>query len=101
MAALQQKAKTMLWYAKFKSIVCVKYEFKYEYGLRQPDMKRIRMWYKHCGIKTFPEATADLMQKLMAVSRLLLLGPNNSIPQASADLRMPQNYSEQPVPKTI
>jgi len=41
------------------------------------------------------------MQKLMVVNRLLLVGPNNSIPQASADLRMPQSYSEQPVPKTI
>jgi len=54
MAALQQKAKTMLRYSKFKSNVCVKYELKYEYGLRPPDMKRIRMWYEHCGIKTFP-----------------------------------------------
>ena len=32
MAALQQKAQTMLWYAKFKSIVFVKYELRYEYG---------------------------------------------------------------------
>jgi len=30
---MQQKAQTMLWYAKFKSIVCVKYEFRYKYGV--------------------------------------------------------------------
>jgi hypothetical protein len=41
------------------------------------------------------------MQKLLVVSRLLLPSPNNLILQASADLQMPQNYSEQPVSKTI
>jgi hypothetical protein len=30
---MQQKAHTRLWYAKFKSIVCVKYEFRYVYGV--------------------------------------------------------------------
>jgi hypothetical protein len=41
------------------------------------------------------------MQKLMVVSWLLLPSPNNSIRQASADIQMLQNYSEQPVSKTI
>jgi hypothetical protein len=51
MAALQQKTHTMLWYAKIKSIVCMKYEFRYEYGARPPDKKRIRRWYEHYGKK--------------------------------------------------
>jgi hypothetical protein len=43
-------------------------------------MKYIMRWYKHNGKKIFSSATADLMQKLILVSRLLLLSPNNSIP---------------------
>jgi len=41
------------------------------------------------------------MQKLMVVSTLLLLCPNNLIFLASADLHMLENYSEEPVSKTI
>ena len=33
-AVMQQKAQTVLRYAKFKSIVCVKYEFRYDYCVR-------------------------------------------------------------------
>jgi hypothetical protein len=32
-AVMQQTAQTMLWYAKFKSTVCVNYEFKYKCGV--------------------------------------------------------------------
>ena len=52
-AVTQQKAQTVLWYAKFKSIVCVKYEFRYEYGVRPTDKKRFSRWYEHYGKKTF------------------------------------------------
>jgi len=45
--------------------------------------------------------TADLMQKLMVVSMLLLLCPNNLISLESSDIHVPQNYSEQLVSKTI
>jgi len=51
--------------------------------------------------KTFSMATADLMQKLMVVSTLLLLCPNNLISLASSDICVPQNYLVQLVSKTI
>jgi hypothetical protein len=45
-STVQQKALTMLWYAKFESIFWVHREFRCEYGVRPPDDKSIRRRYK-------------------------------------------------------
>jgi hypothetical protein len=46
MSTVQRKAQTVLWYAKFESIIRVQREFRRECGVRPRDDKSITRWYE-------------------------------------------------------
>ena len=96
MASAEEKARVVVWFSEFKSIVRMQREFRRVYQKAAPDAKRIKAWHNkfletgsvlkgHGGGR---QRVSD--EKVENVRKAFIRSPRKSIRRASRELQMPR-----------
>jgi hypothetical protein len=95
MASAQEKARVVVWFSEFKSIVRVQREFRRVYQKAAPDAKRIKAWHKFLETGSVLKGHGGGRQrvsdeKVENVRKAFIRSPRKSIHRASQELQMPR-----------